>query len=78
MDTAYDIVRQPTLTNNDIITNHLRAPYGVFTYQRIVRFYGARSAAGTIVRLQVILRHSMVIGNVYVQLKVAQCPYGVL
>jgi len=32
-----------------MITNHLPAPYGIF-FTKIVRFYGARPAAGRIVR----------------------------
>ena len=42
LDTAYNIVREPTLTYNAIITNHLRAPYGVFFYHRIIRLYGTQ------------------------------------
>jgi len=47
----------PKLTVNAMVTNHLRAPYGVyFTKNRTIlrRPYGARPAAGRIVRFFII------------------------
>jgi len=48
-----------------MVTNHLRAPYVVYFTKKIVRFYGARPAAGRIVRFFYhFFRHRTVPGEV--------------
>ena len=64
-----------------MVTNHLRAPYGVFFTKKIVQFYGARTAPDRRQKESYdfyhFVRHRTVPGEVKVLLKIPRRPYGV-